>query len=103
MTQFELDEVAVDRFRLSGELDMASAPTLEEALRPVVDACKRLTLDLEDVTFLDSSGIRALVQLAGRLDGSAPLVLTNVPDGVRRLLDIVGLDTLPNIEVRGDG
>jgi anti-anti-sigma factor len=102
VTQFEIDAVSDSRFRLSGELDMASAPTLQDALRPVVDACRSLTLDLEDLTFIDSSGIRAFVLLAGRLDGSAPLVLTNVPNGVLRLLDIVGLETLPNIEVRPD-
>jgi len=103
MTDFVITEVADDRFRLSGELDMASAPTLEDALMPVAEANGRLTLDLGELSFIDSSGIRSFVELSGKLNASAPLVLTNVPAGVRRLLDIVGLETLPNIEVRADG
>src|SRR4051794_4157814 len=59
MTQFEIATVARDRYKLSGELDMASAPALSDALGPIVDECRRLTLDLEDLTFIDSSGIRA--------------------------------------------
>jgi anti-sigma B factor antagonist len=102
MTQFEITTVARDRYKLSGELDMASAPALSDALGPIVDECRRLTLDLEDLTFIDSSGIRAFVELSSRLDGSGPLVLTNVSDGVHRLLEIVGLDTLPNIQVASD-
>jgi anti-anti-sigma factor len=102
MTQFQITTIERDRYRLSGELDMASAPALSDALGPIVDECRRLTLDLEDLTFIDSSGIRAFVELSSRLDGSGPLVLTNVSDGVHRLLEIVGLDTLPNIQVASD-
>jgi hypothetical protein len=36
------------------------------------------------------------------MNGSAPLVLSNVPHGVQRLLDIVGLASLPGIEVDTD-
>jgi hypothetical protein len=36
------------------------------------------------------------------LNGAAPLVLDNVPASVQRVLDIVGLESLPGIEVRHD-
>jgi hypothetical protein len=42
------------------------------------------------------------VKLAARLDGAAPLVLDNVPAAVQRVLDIVGIESLPRIEVRHD-
>jgi len=102
MTQFEITTIQRDRYRLSGELDMATAPALADALGPIADECRQLTLDVKDLTFVDSSGIRALVELSARLDGSGPLVLTNVSDALHRLLDIVGLDTLPNIQVSSD-
>jgi anti-anti-sigma factor len=104
MTQFEIDKLTSDRYRLVGELDMASAKTLHEVLDPLARANHRLVLDLEDLTFIDSSGIRALLGLSERLNGAAPLVLSNVPTGIQRVLDIVGLESLPGIEVeRGDG
>lgn len=102
MTDLEITQVDPERYRLRGELDMASAVTFENALTPVVQDCSRLVLDLEDLAFIDSSGLRALVQLSERMNGSAPLVLSNVPHGVQRLLDIVGLASLPGIEVDTD-
>lgn len=103
MTDLEIDEVAPNRYALKGELDMASATTLREALDPVVAAGKPLTLDVADLTFIDSSGLRALVQLSAGLNGVGPLVLSSPSDGVRRLLDIVGLEALPGIQVENDG
>ena len=82
---------------------MASAPTLDDALQPVVDAHGSLVLELEELTFIDSYGIRSLVQLSSRMNGSGPLVLTKVPVSVQRLFDIVGAETLPGIEVSHDG
>jgi len=102
LTDLEITQVSPERYRLRGELDMASAVTFEGALSPVVQGGTQLVLDLEDLTFIDSSGLRALVQLSDQMNGSAPLVLSNVPHGVQRLLDIVGLNTLPGIEVRDD-
>jgi len=102
MTDLEITQVDPERYRLRGELDMASAVTFGNALTPVVQDCSRLVLDLEDLAFIDSSGLRALVQLSERMNGSAPLVLSNVPHGVQRLLDIVGLASLPGIEVDND-
>jgi anti-anti-sigma factor len=103
MTDLEITQFSPGRYRLSGELDMASAEKLHDALEPIVRANGSLALDVEQLTFIDSSGLRALVQLSGRMNGAGPLVLSNVSDGVRRLLDIVGLDALPGIKVEADG
>jgi anti-anti-sigma factor len=103
MTAFEITRVDPERYRLSGELDMASAPTLDDALQPVVDAHHQLVLDLEGLTFIDSYGLRSLVQLSKRMNGAAPLVLDKVPVSVQRVLDIVGVETLPGIEVSNGG
>jgi anti-anti-sigma factor len=78
---------------VSGELDLATAPQLEavfEALEPSPDA--RVLLDLEAVTFLDSSGIRALVRAKRRLDGiGAPLLIGAVSPAARQVLEISGV------------
>ena len=66
MTDLEITQVDPERYRLRGELDMASAVTFENAFTPVVRDCSRLVLDLEDLAFIDSSGLRALVQLSER-------------------------------------
>ena len=63
--------------QLAGELDMASAPLLSAALEglPVEG---RLSFDLAELTFLDSSGLNAFSQYASSLNGQGPLILANV-------------------------
>ena len=51
---------------LSGELDLAAAGLLEQELaRPEADAAQAVVIDLRDVEFMDSSGLRVLA-VAGR-------------------------------------
>ena len=53
--------------RLVGEVDHASVPELVRRLAEAVEAGDELTLDLTEVTFIDSAGVRMLVDLVGRL------------------------------------
>lgn len=56
---------------VSGEIDLATAPQLSAALADRDDGETGLVLDLRPTTFLDSSGIRVLVEAhrAGAADG----------------------------------
>ena len=79
---------------VTGELDAATAPELADLCRSVHDEGVRdIVIDLTDTTFLDSSGLRALIgarQLFG--DEGANLRLVHPSEPLRRLLDITGLD-----------
>ena len=48
--------------QLHGDLDIATAPDLAEALNSIPASYGRLVLDLSKLGFIDSSGVRALVQ-----------------------------------------
>jgi anti-sigma B factor antagonist len=77
---------------LHGELDLASADGLSNSL--VELAGSTLVVDLSDLTFMDSSGIGALVRARSRIKTKelGDLVLTRPSAIVRRTLEIVGLD-----------
>jgi anti-sigma B factor antagonist len=80
-----------------GELDLAAAPTLRSALRPLRRDARSTILDLREVTFMDSSGLRVLLQ-AGRHRTTGWGVSLLLPPGgpVRRLIDLSGVqDALP--------
>ena len=62
---------------LRGELDLSTVPVFRAALSEV-PITERVTLDLAELTFIDSTGIHALVQYAREVDGGAPLTLANV-------------------------
>ena len=80
--------------RVRGEVDLATAPDLESTVRKVLDNAPRgVDLDLQNLTFIDSSGLRSLVAISK--DASArgvPLALRNVPRHAQRVLELTGLD-----------
>ena len=73
----------------TGQLDLAAKDDLRGALSPLTGV---VTVDLADVTFVDSSAIGVFVGAHKRLtaDGGA-LQLRNPQDMPRRALEIVGL------------
>ena len=81
-----------DTFVLRGEVDLDTAAQVADI--PVTTTGRRatLTLDVADVTSIDSIGIWALVNLSRRLDGGK-LVIANASPTVRRTLDLVDLRT----------
>jgi anti-anti-sigma factor len=78
--------------RLVGELDMSSARGLEEALASAIERGGPVLIDLGEVTFMDSTGISALLKAAYALRGRGCLILHGEQDNVRRILDLVRLD-----------
>ena len=88
-------------FRLDGELDLATAQDLVSAIRGRTDHDGPLTLDFSGVSFMDSSGLRALLEAAtGRSEGEGLIVMDPTPQ-VRRVLDISLPDAVPGLIVRG--
>jgi len=81
----------------AGEVDLATAGELVDAVRAALDAGD-VVLDLQGVTFMDSSGVRALEALlraADEVDGSLAIRAQLAPN-VRQVLTLTGLlDVLP--------
>jgi anti-sigma B factor antagonist len=84
--------------RLSGELDLANASSLEAALEralggPDGDGGGEIVVDMEHLTFIDSTGIAVLIRALGH-DGEAGR-LRFVPSkglAVQRVLRVTGLE-----------
>jgi anti-anti-sigma factor len=80
------------RVRPEGEIDLATAPQLERALGGL-EGYERVVVDLCDVTFLDSTGLRLLIGLdaASRRDGWT-LSLLPGRRSVQRVFEVTGMD-----------
>jgi anti-sigma B factor antagonist len=80
--------------RVSGEVDLATVPALEQALLGVErQPHGRVIVDLGCCTFLDSTGLRALVGIRERLERSnRRLALVLYTPGALRILQVTGLD-----------
>src|SRR5262245_15051484 len=77
---------------LAGECDITEAHRLERALRDAGRATE-VRLDVGELSFLDSSALRVLYAASAELVAvGSRLVLVNPSPGIRRVLEIAGLD-----------
>lgn len=96
-------------FTVRGELDMNTAPQLEQALEAALaDEEAAIMLDLSDCEFIDSTGIALIVRTWQRLDrdagngGKGKFVLCCVNHQVRRLLKITGVESSISLHEQRD-
>ena len=89
-----------DTVRVSpaGEVDMATAGGLQERIDVLLaESPARFVLDLHGVTFMDSTGVRLVLELVRRAEqDSWELIVVAMPHAVRRVFELSGvLDTVP--------
>jgi anti-anti-sigma factor len=86
---------------VSGELDLASGPELEEVLERISrDPVDLLVIDLREVDFMDSTGLSIIVKAHQRFaENGRRLGLVRGPSQVQRLLDLTGVaERLPLVD-----
>jgi anti-sigma B factor antagonist len=79
---------------VAGELDLATAPQLEDELLPRLRDGGHTVLDLRALDFMDSTGVRVIVaaHLAAQEHGGRFALVRNRDGAVGRVLEISGLD-----------
>jgi anti-anti-sigma factor len=83
--------------RIVGEVDLSNAARVESLLsRAVPNDAVGLVIDLSETTYLDSSGVSLVFQLAERLQTRQQLIRVAAPDDapLRRVLRVVNLDSV---------
>ena len=87
--------------RAAGELDIATADDLLDAIRgAALSDAPLVVLDLSGVTFMDSAGVRCVLQAVAVTDGEPSKVRVRRAFGeqVERLFELVGaIDRLPYV------
>jgi anti-sigma B factor antagonist len=88
------------RLVIGGEIDLATAPALEEAAGALLDERPHaLVLDFSGVPFCDSSGVGVLVRLYNRTTViGCRLTVRNPTQNVRTVLDMTSLTRILRIE-----
>ncbi len=85
-----------DLVKVTGRVDSASASRLEAALQEILERKRyNIVLDLSGLEYISSAGLRAMVstQKACKERGGQ-LVLAAIPEAIRDVLDLTGLDAL---------
>ena len=80
---------------IRGELDLATAPDLEKAINERLDAGDAVIVDLRELQFMDSTGLRVLVQAHGRAGEQGRFSIVRPPPGgpIAKILAIAGVES----------
>jgi anti-sigma B factor antagonist len=77
---------------ISGRVDSVTAATMEAELAKIVHENKRMVLDLKDVTYMSSAGVRAIVEILRTAQKSGGgIKLACISDSVAEVLQTVGM------------
>ena len=89
--------------RLQGELDFTSADILDSATCEVADRdAVHLVLDFENLTFLDSEGVKVLIQIWRKVKkANGTLEIVSCRPDVGRVFEILGFSEQLCVRVAG--
>ena len=87
---------------VDGEVDAATVDQFRQALLEAQHS-RRVVVDLSGVTFMDSTGINALVGAHHRMSQDGELRLVGLRSNVQRVFEITGLDVVFTPDGREDG
>ena len=82
---------------LEGELDAVTVSRLDDTVDHTADG--RLILDIERLTFIDSTGLRALIRIALERPQDDPVVLRHPSASAERVLQVAVPDGIPGLEI----
>ncbi len=84
---------------IEGRVDTMTSPQLQQAVLQAFQSAKKVVLDFERVTYISSAGLRVL--LIGQKTAQSKqmsMVLKNVGQTVKNVLDMVGFTSVMTIE-----
>ncbi|MFO7635810.1 MAG: STAS domain-containing protein [Clostridia bacterium] len=95
MTEYDIS-VQGDHVQLKGELDVSNVASFKGRLYDIIDqAEKNLTLDMEELRYIDSAGLGILVGAYKRLkQKQLGMTIIHAMDNIRKLFSVTKLDTM---------
>ncbi len=81
--------------KIEGRLDANFSLQLEDEVDKLLETkTKNIVLDLSGVTYLSSSGLRVLLSINKETEGAGGLVLVNMGDVVKKIIEVAEVDDL---------
>ncbi len=79
---------------ISGRIDTATAPDFEQGIKPYLEGISELILDFQDVNYISSAGLRALLSLQKIMMAKGEMKLINVNEAVCDVFEVTGFDEI---------
>lgn len=83
---------------VSGRIDPTTAPEFEKAVMENLDGVQDLVLDLKDVPYTSSAGLRTLLLAQKKMMKQGTMTLKNVQSSVIEVLKVTGYIKFLNIQ-----
>lgn len=83
---------------LEGRLDTVTAPELESELTASLDGAEELVLDMKDLEYISSAGLRVLLSAQKNMSSKGSMKLINVNETVMEILEVTGFTDILTIE-----
>lgn len=82
----------------SGRIDVTSTPELEQEVNSEIDNITYLTIDMSEVNYISSVGLRALLSFQKKLDSKGEMRIVNARAEVLEIFKMVGFDKILNVD-----
>ncbi len=83
---------------LEGRLDTTTAPELEAELNQSLDGVTALTLDMGQLAYLSSAGLRVILTAQKRMNKQGSMVVRHVNETIMEVFEVTGFVNILNIE-----
>lgn len=83
---------------LEGRLDTTTAPALEAEINSSLDGVKELTLDLEQLAYMSSAGLRVVLAAQKRMNKQGHMKTCHVCPDIMEVFEITGFVDILDIE-----
>jgi len=83
---------------IAGRIDANTAPQLEKELSASLDGVTSLTLDLKDLAYISSAGLRVLLVAQKRMMKQGAMRVINVCEAVLDVFEMTGFSDILTIE-----
>lgn len=93
----KMDHTALTLF-LEGRLDTTTSPQLEAELSASLNGVTQLTLDLEQLAYLSSAGLRVILAAQKRMNKQGRMVVRHVNETIMEVFEVTGFVDILTIE-----
>lgn len=83
---------------LSGRIDSATAPELEQEINACINGITELTLDMENLNYISSAGLRVLLAAQKQMNKQGKMTVLNANDSIMEIFEVTGFSDILTIE-----
>lgn len=84
--------------KLEGRIDTKSAPELDELVKTSLDGVTSLIIDLKEVAYISSAGLRVLLIAQKQMNKQGEMKIINVSEDIMEIFEVTGFSDILTIE-----